>query len=90
MAITPFHARVSSSASNVQLASARAGRTRLHIHNDSIYALRVCEGASATATDYTMYIPPGGVWEHPGPVYTGVINGIWAGVNGAAQVAEGI
>lgn len=90
MPITPFRAHVSSSASDVQLVPSRAGRKRLHIHNASIYGLRVCEGAAASLTDYTMYIPPGSYWEAESPIYTGEIRGIWSSADGYAQIAEGV
>jgi len=86
--IAPFRSRVTASASNVQLAAARLNRVGLTIHNDSDASLYICEGAVASATSYDQYIPPGGVWEADRPIYTGVINGIWASATGAAQITD--
>lgn len=86
----PIRDRVAASASSIQLAAARSNRAGITVHNDSAAGLYICEGATASAISYDLYIPPGGVWESDKPVYTGAINGIWTSATGAAQVTDRI
>lgn len=87
--------RVSSSATVVTLKASNGSRRSLKIVNESTSGLYVKFGATATATDYTVYLPPGTLaagyayYEAPLPIYTGIVTGIWSSANGAAQVTEG-
>lgn len=81
--------RVASSATVVTLKAANASRRSLSIYNESTAVLYVKFGSTATATDYTVQIAAGGYYEMPTPAYTGIVTGIWASANGAAQVTEG-
>lgn len=84
---TPTVSRVSSSATSVTLQAANAARRLVTIFNESTSVLYVKFGAAASLTSYTVQISAGGYYEVPGS-YTGIIDGIWASVNGAAQVTE--
>ena len=81
--------QVASSATNVTLQASNAARKGLLIFNDSTAILRVKFGATASATSYTVQIAAGGYYEMPiPPVYTGIVDGIWAAANGNAYVTE--
>jgi hypothetical protein len=78
-----------SSATSITLAASNASRKGLYIFNDSLYVLYVKLGATASTTSYLCQIGPGGFWEMPNrPVYTGVVDGIWATAGGNAYVTE--
>jgi hypothetical protein len=81
-------ANVSSSASSTTLAAANTARRGLVIVNDSTAVLYVKFGATASATSFTYQLGPGDTLEMEQPVYTGVVDGIWASANGAARVTE--
>jgi hypothetical protein len=80
-------ANVNSSATNVTLAAARRGRRGVAIYNDSTAVLYLKFGATATTDSYTVQVPSGGYFETPFG-YTGIIDGLWASVNGKARVTE--
>lgn len=84
---------VASSATNVTLLASNANRRGVIIQNESTSVLYVKFGATATTSSYTVAIPAtasgiGGYWEMPSPIYTGIIDGIWASANGNARVTE--
>lgn len=81
--------RVASSASVVTLKTANSSRRSLKIFNESTAVLFIKDGAAASATDYSVQVAAGGYYEFPQPIYGGVVTGIWASANGAAQVTEG-
>lgn len=85
---SPVLTRVTSSATQVPFIAARSGRMGLRIHNDSTAELRICEGGTASLTNYSAVIAAGGFWEAKDTVFAGAITGIWAAANGAAQVVE--
>lgn len=88
-AATPAVSRVNSSATNVTLQAANSARRGLLIFNESTATLYLKFGATATITSYTVQVPAGGLYELPAnPIYTGIVDGLWASVNGAAQVTE--
>lgn len=81
--------RVSASATAVTLAASNTIRVGLIIYNDSTSDLYVKFGSSASATDFTYFIPPTGTLEAlAGVSYVGEISGIWTTATGAAQVTE--
>ncbi len=83
--------RVSASATVVDLKASNTARRGLYVFNELLSAvLYIKLGSAATLTDYTLSVPPGGYYELPLPVYTGVVTGIWASAAGAAQVTEGV
>lgn len=84
-------ARVASSATVVTLkADSGQSRRSLQIFNESTAILYVKHGSAASLTDYTLQIAPSGYYEAPQPIYRGIVTGIWAAANGAAQVTEGL
>ena len=78
---------VGSSTSSVTLASANAGRNGLVIVNDSTAVLYVKYGSTASSSSYTYKLGAGDIFEMS-IVYTGIVTGIWASVNGNARVTE--
>lgn len=79
---------VASSTASVSLREANTSRRAALVFNDSTAALYLKFGATASATSYTVQIAAGGFYELPQPIYTGVLDGIWAAANGAARVTE--
>lgn len=78
---------VGSSTSSVTLAAANSDRTSLIIVNDSTAVLYVKFGSTAAASSYTYLLEAGDTYEM-GKLYTGIVTGIWASVNGNARVTE--
>lgn len=87
---TSTPSNVNSSASNVTLLAANANRRAATIYNDSTQVLYVKFGATASATSFKVAISPNGYYEFPLPVYTGIVDGIWAAANGAARITEDV
>ena len=82
-------ASVDASASNVTLKAANAGRRGLIVYNAADVALYIKCGATASLVSYSVKVEAGGYWEMPFPIYTGVVDGIWAtGPTGAAKLTE--
>jgi hypothetical protein len=82
-------ANVNSSATNVTLQASNTARLGWACFNDSTAILYIKFGATASATSFTVKVAAGGFYEMPvAPVYTGIIDGIWASANGAARVTE--
>lgn len=79
---------VASSATSVQLVAANADRKGLTIFNDSTQILKIKFGVTASATDFTVEIAAGGVYNMSSPIYGGRIDGIWAAANGFARITE--
>ena len=79
---------VSSSVSSVQILAANTSRKGVIIFNNSTQALCIKYGSTASSNSFTVQLAASGYWEMPWPIYTGVIDGIWAGVNGNAQITE--
>ena len=85
---TPAVTQVSSSASSVTLKASNANRLGLTIQNDSTAVLYVKFGATASASSYTVKMVAGAYYEAPAPVYTGIVDGIWASATGNAYITE--
>lgn len=80
---------VASSASNVTVIASNANRRGALIFNDADKVLYLKFGATASATSFTVQIAAGGYYEFPAPLYTGIVDGIWAtGPTGSARVTE--
>lgn len=80
---------VNDSAASVTLIASNAARVGAIVFNDSDQALFLKYGATASTTSFTYKILAGGTWEMPQPVFTGVVDGIWAADStGAARVTE--
>ena len=78
---------VTSSASSVTILAANTSRLGMSVYNNSTAILYVKDGATASATDFTVEMAPEDYWEAPYG-YTGRLDGIWASANGAALVTE--
>lgn len=89
-ATTATLANVGDSASSVTLRALNAARLGLTIYNDSTAILYVKLGATASATSFTTKVYPETLYELPSnPIYTGVVDGIWASdAGGNARVTE--
>lgn len=81
--------RVASSATVVTIKAANSGRRTLSVFNESTAILYLKHGSTATTTDYTVQIGAGAFYELPQPCWRGILTGLWAAANGAAQVSEG-
>lgn len=79
---------VSSSATSVTVLASNSSRRQATVYNDSTAILYLKFGATASATSYTVQLPAAGYYELPQPVYTGILDGIWASANGNARVTE--
>jgi hypothetical protein len=80
---------VASSGSSVTLLASNANRKYATIFNESTKLLYVKLGATASATSYTVQMPPNSYYELPTiNIYTGIIDGIWASANGNARLTE--
>lgn len=81
---------VAASGSNqTLLAENHPGRIGAAVFNDADQPLYLKYGATASAASFTVKIGAGGHWEMPTPIYTGRIDGLWAGPpTGAARVTE--
>ena len=80
---------VASSASDGTILASNASRKQATITNDSTSVLYLLlANAASSATVYSVKLASGAYYELPSPVYTGVIKGIWASVDGYARVTE--
>lgn len=80
---------VASSATNVTLLAANLNRRQAMFYNDVDRSCYLKFGATASATSFTVEIPPNGYYELPKPVYLGIVDGIWdAGPTGSMRVTE--
>jgi hypothetical protein len=90
-AATPAQSSVANSASSVTLLSSNSNRLGATIFNDDTAGtgstLKVKLGATASATSFTVALPPQSYYEVPF-AYTGVIDGIAAGGTGNARITE--
>ena len=86
-AATATLSNVASSAASVTILASNAGRKGAIIYNDSVKALYLKFGATASLTSFTAKLLAGDTYEVPFG-YTGVIDGIWASVNGDARITE--
>lgn len=81
---------VASSATTVSLLASAATRKGAMVFNDSTQVLYLKFGTTASATSYTVQIPPGAYYEFPAfpALYTGAVDGIWTLANGNARITE--
>lgn len=78
---------VNDTASSTTLLSSSSSRRGFRIFNDSPQTLYVKYGATASATDFTCRVDPGGYLEEDR--YYGRVDGIWAAdAGGAARITE--
>lgn len=78
---------VSASASSVTLLSSNSSRLGATFFNDSSNNLYLKLGTTASTSSFTVKILTGGYYELPFG-YTGIVDGIWDGTNGACRMCE--
>lgn len=81
-------ANVASAATSTVLFTATGNAKGRSIWNDSTAILYVKFGATASATSCTVKLIADAYYEFPRPVYSGVVEGIWASATGAARVTS--
>lgn len=80
---------VAASATAVTLLAANSRRVSFIVFNDSSAILYVKFGSGATATDYSVKLTAGQMYEPPAnAVYIGLITGVWASATGDARLTE--
>ena len=80
---------VTAAAIDTPLLAANTARVGFMVFNDSTADLNLKYGTGASATSYSVKVPPNGVWvDKAAPMDTGAINGIWTAANGAARCTE--
>jgi hypothetical protein len=89
-AATATLSNVATSTSSAQLLALNTSRKGAVIYNDSLAALYVKFGTSATSSSFTYYLAAGATLELPTSpgLYTGRIDGILASSTGTARVTE--
>lgn len=81
--------QVAQSAVSVTILAANAARRSYKVFNNTSKELRLAYAATASATAFTILVPPKTLHEAFIDDYTGVISGIWAAAGGGdAQVTE--
>jgi len=78
---------VSSSVTNITLLATNTNRLGATVYNDSNQTLYLKLGATASTTSFTAKVGAQGYFEVPA-AFTGQLDGLWAGANGAARVTE--
>ena len=61
-----------------QLLPSNAARRGLLLTNTDANDAYLYYGTTASASKFTVKVPPGGYWEMPRPVYTGRIDAVWS------------
>lgn len=80
---------VASGVSSAQLLASNSSRKGAVIVNTDAYDLYIKYGTTASTSSFTYIVPAGGTWEMTQRVYTGRIDGIWAGDgSGSAYITE--
>jgi len=74
---------------STSLLAANTNRRGATVFNDSATAgLYLKLGTAASATSFTVLIPPNNYYELPDPAYTGIVHGIWTAAVGDARITE--
>lgn len=82
-------ANINDAATSATLQASNVNRKAWSCFNDSTQRLYIKFGATASTTSFNVRVEPGALYEMPLPVYTGIIDGIWAADGtGAARVCE--
>jgi hypothetical protein len=85
--ITATHYAVNAAVTSTALLAANLDRRGASLFNTSTSRLYVKLSATATTTDFTFWLEPGGYFEMPFD-YVGVVSGIWTAANGNVLIAE--
>lgn len=78
---------VTSAATTTQILAANTSRLGATLYNDSTALAYVKLGTTASATDFTILLGPGGYFEVPAG-YNGRIDAIWTAAQGAMRCSE--
>jgi hypothetical protein len=70
---------LASGTSSVQVLASNTSRRGVMLNNTDEYDCYVKYGTAATSVSFAVKIPAGSYWEMPAPIYTGVIEAVWAG-----------
>lgn len=82
-------ATVNDAATSATILASSATRMGASFFNDSTESLYLKYGVTATTSDYTVKIAPGGYFELSQPCYSGIIDGIWsANASGSVKVTS--
>jgi hypothetical protein len=87
-ATTTVCSSVAANTGGVTLLSSNSTRKGYSCFNDGTATLYLCESGSASTTNYTVQIPPLGLYEGPVPVTYTAITGIWSAASGSARMTE--
>lgn len=89
-AATGTLSNVADTATSTLILAANTARKGAFVYNDSTVDLYLKLGATASATSFTVKLGPQDFFElPPAPVYTGIIDGIWASdASGSARITE--
>jgi len=80
---------VGQSTSTVTIDGPNVNRRGCIVFNDSTRSLYLKLGPAATVNAWSVRLLPGGVYELPFPIYTGLITGVWAADGaGLARITE--
>lgn len=79
---------VSGSASSVTVLAANPSRVAAYVYNDSSAILYLKFGVTASTTSHTVQLAAQQMYEFSMPIYTGIVDGIWASATGSARVTE--
>ena len=80
---------VNAATTSTALLAANANRLSATFYNNSSNTLYLGLSSTAVTTSlFTIRILPNSYYELPSVTYTGAINGIWNGTNGACQITE--
>lgn len=81
--------QVAGSAASVALLAANTSRKAAYIYNNSTVNLYLAYALTASASAFTIKIPPATLWEMPtSPIWQGALSGIWESATGNAQITE--
>lgn len=88
-ALSAVVSNIAASAESATLAALNTARRGLLVFNDSNKDMYLKYGATASASSFSVKLAAGAYWEMPHPIYTGIVDAIWAtGPTGAARVTE--
>jgi hypothetical protein len=79
---------VAASATAVTLFAAAGQVSRREVFNDSAVTLYLKYGSAAATNSFTTKVGPQTLYEFPGPIYTGLVTGLWDSATGSAYCTE--
>ena len=79
---------IASNTSATAVLATNAARKSASYFNDSSQVCYLKSGAGASASSYTVKIPPQGYYEMQLPIYVGAVTAAWAAVDGNLLVTE--